>query len=175
MKYEKYVRNLRNRLFSPFRDVKHILATLGITALSFALLILASDPQYTILTLSFGLHLIGEGLFTLTSNMVRTSGVLGLVLTALYSILIGITSVNFYERVKKVGIKGFRQLPGILPGFLAAGCAGCGIGLLSFLGYASIAASAPFAGNLIKAGGLAIMVGILAGTGDPRKCSIPSS
>lgn len=175
MKHDESIRNLRKALVSPFRNWKTGLTAALLTVLSFISLLLASDPQYSIMTLSFGLHLLDEGIVTLSYNLIRTAESLGLFLTIIYSALIGISIVNFYYRVTAVGLSGFKQLTGILPGYLVAGCAGCGVGLLSFLGFAGATAIIPFSGNLVRIIGITLMLGVLTSIGDPETCAIPSS
>jgi hypothetical protein len=45
--------------------------------------------------------------------------------------------------------------------------------VLGLLGFAGAVAALPFHGNLLRVGGLLLLVGYLARAGDPRRCAVP--
>lgn len=165
------LQNLKKGIKSAFRTKKHVASTLTISTIAFILLMLGSNPQYTIQILSFGISYINVALKSLIQNTVRSSGVLGISLITVYSILIGISIVNFTEKMILTGKAEFTQISGIVPGFLVAGCAGCGVGLLSFLGITGVISAIPLGGNGIRFMGILIMILVLVNIGDPRTCS----
>lgn len=67
------------------------------------------------------------------------------------------------------------NLSEIAPRVLVAGCAGCGVGLLSLIGVASLVTLLPFQGLSLKIGGIILITFFIARTGNPEICSIPSS
>lgn len=61
---------------------------------------------------------------------------------------------------------------GALPGFLAGGCASCGVGVLSILGFGGVLASMPFGGNLLRFSGVLLLIALIVRTGNPDTCKI---
>ncbi|MFC6730566.1 hypothetical protein ACFQDG_18090, partial [Natronoarchaeum mannanilyticum] len=53
-----------------------------------------------------------------------------------------------------------------------AGCASCGAGVLGALGFVGAMAALPFDGNLLRVGGIALLLFFLGRAGDPQTCSI---
>jgi hypothetical protein len=87
-------------------------------------------------------------------GIMDTSGTIGLTLKVIYSII---------------------AHPGaFLPGFLVAGCASCGVGLLAAFGFTGALAALPFNGNLVKLGGILVMTGLLHRSGNPKVCANPN-
>jgi hypothetical protein len=61
---------------------------------------------------------------------------------------------------------------GVVPGFLAAGCASCGAGVLGVFGFFGTMAALPFEGNLLQLGGILMLLFFAGRTGNPQTCSI---
>lgn len=55
---------------------------------------------------------------------------------------------------------------------LVAGCASCGAGVLGALGFVGAMAALPFDGNLLRVGGIGLLLLFLGRAGDPRTCSV---
>ena len=171
MNWKRFPQEAFKGFKAAFRTRKLAATTLTASLAVFILLTITANLQYSIQTLSFGLTYLDNVLVTITDNTLQTSGLLGLSLTLIYPVLIGVSITNFYMRIKSTGLSDMKQLSGILPGFLAGGCAGCGVGLLSFAGLGGAAAAIPFDGNLIRIGGICLMLWFISRTGDPRTCS----
>jgi hypothetical protein len=86
--------------------------------------------------------------------------------------LTGVAVTNAVTLFRRARRRGASTALGVLPGFLAAGCASCGAGVLGALGFVGAMAALPFEGNLLRLGGIVLLVFFLGRTGDPRTCSI---
>jgi hypothetical protein len=144
-------------------------AVTSIALLTFLLMALSSNIEYSYQMISAGLW--QTAIENRIADMQFNSGNLGLVLTSIYSALAGIAIVNFHTQFKNGGAN-FKGLTGILPGFLVAGCASCGVGVLALLGFAGALTALPFQGNLVRLGASLLLVYYLLESGDPRKCEI---
>lgn len=103
-------------------------------------------------------------------TLLASSGYLGVGLTLVFSML---TAVAFTNTGTKLLRKEFdASLLGAVPGFAAAGCATCGVGLVSVIGLGGVLASLPFHGNLIRVGTVGLLIALIAKNGDPDKCSV---
>lgn len=144
-------------------------ATLGVATATFVLLVASADPAAAAHALSAGTSTLDDVIVTFTVGLYETAGPLGLALTVAYAVLAGVTVVTVVASVTH-GAGGLANLLGATPGVLVAGCASCGAGLLPLLGVAGAYALFPFGGNLVRAGGIAVLLVALARTGDPRRC-----
>lgn len=167
------ITNLKRGLKRPFGSPKAATSTILISFISFVAIALSGSLEYSTQMFSAGTSYWLPAIQRRVLGLYFEGGVLSLITTTLYSVLIGVTISNFVTQVKASGAK-LRSLSGIGPGFLAAGCAGCGVGLLSFLGVAGGVALLPFNGQLVRLGGLSMLVYYIVETGDPKTCSIPS-
>ena len=144
----------------------------SVAALSLAMLTvmgLAADPGYHLQTLELGLGYVDQVLYNaLASNMIGSS--FTVTLNLLYGFVGGVLLTNSLKSLKNSG-SSFKQLASALPGFAAAGCASCGLGLTAFLGLTG-AAFAPFGGDLIMAAGLGLMLAGIYSIGDPGTCQV---
>lgn len=166
--------NLWRGLKRPFTKKKTAISTIFISALSLVFIALSSSINYSIQMFSAGFRYWVPAILRRVTGLYAEGGLLSISTTVVYSLLIGITLSNLYTQFRNSGFKK-RNLSGIGPGFIAAGCAGCGVGILSFLGVAGGLAAMPFNGQLIRVGGMALLVYYIVRTGDPEVCSIPSS
>lgn len=150
---------------------KRAVATLALSSLGYSLLVLSTFPEY-----SYQMFVLPSSIFValkaLSINILETTGITGFVLTLVYGLLIGVSAVTGYTLVKINGIQQIKSASGILPGFLAGGCAGCGAGILGLMGYAGAVALLPFNGNLIRLLGIFLLLYFLMETGDPRTCEL---
>lgn len=107
-----------------------------------------------------------------TATLIEGS-LIGFGLKIIYSLLIGVTMVNFGIQLSQKNLSK-ETLGAMLPGFIAGGC-GCGIGMLGILGIAGAVTALPFQGNLVILAGMLLMTYSLNEMGDPEKCDIDVS
>ncbi|NHN49282.1 hypothetical protein G9464_17045 [Halostella sp. JP-L12] len=98
--------------------------------------------------------------------------VTAVVIVATYVVLTGIAVSNALALVQRARRRSASTIVGVLPGLLAAGCASCGAGVLGALGFVGAMAALPFDGNLLRLGGIALLLFFLGRAGDPRTCSL---
>lgn len=111
--------------------------------------------------------------FQIGTTTLIEGGLAGLGLKIVYSVLIGITMVNFGIQLSQKNLSK-ETLGAMLPGFIAGGC-GCGIGILGLLGIAGAVTALPFQGNMVILAGMLLMIYSLNEMGDPEKCDIDIS
>jgi len=169
---DRFGRQLRDALSYPFGSGRRALAAGAVGVVTYVLLILSTFPEMSIQMLGAGLHWFDETLVLLTQNTYATNGATGLGMIVVYAGLTGVAVVNTAGQVRTMGVSSASDLIGVLPGLVASGCASCGAGLLGFLGFAGAMAALPFHGDLLRVGGLVLLLGFLARSGDPRQCSL---
>jgi len=135
---------------------------------SFLLLLTLSAPGSIMQSLRLGLGVLPE-----TFNLILLANIQeGLFIPSImYSVLLGAVAVNTVEslRSQKTSLKNSLAA---LPGIAAAGCGGCGVGLLAFLGFAGALSFLPLGGLEIYAAGILILGFSLARMGDPTVCDL---
>jgi len=143
-------------------------AFLGLSA--FLLTIFSASPEYSVQMLMAGIEYWNFAFITRFSGMYATSGLAGIFLTLIFSAMVGVTMTNTVVqlRMNKVNLSSL----GAVPGFLAGGCASCGVGVLSLLGFGGVLASMPFEGNLLRLGGVLLLGALIIRTGNPDTCKI---
>jgi len=159
----------------PFTSTARTVGTVAVAAVTYCLLVLSSFPTYTMQMLGADLAYADDALLALTANTYQTIGALGLGLIVVYAVVTGVALTAAVGRVRYVGVSGARGLSSVLPGLVASGCASCGAGVLGLLGFVGALATLPFHGNLLRLGGLVLLLGYLSRIGDPRQCSIPAA
>ena len=149
------------------------LAVTGIaTALTYTLLVLSTFPGFSVQLLARNPSDLFYGVAVLTRETYRSVGWIGLALIVGYALLTGVAvthGLTLYRRARRTNTS---TLLGVVPGFLAAGCAGCGAGVLGALGFVGAMAMLPFDGNLLRLAGVTLLLFFLGRTGDPRTCRI---
>lgn len=149
---------------------------IGLTVLasifSFAILLFLSFPQYSIQMVSYGGIFPLYAITDLSFNILSKSGILGLNLTIVYSVLSGILITNLYVSLKVKGLKQIKFAGALGPGALVGACAACGVGLIPLLGIGLSAALMPFNGNLWRITGIAILLIAIKNIGDPDICEV---
>ncbi|ELZ32029.1 hypothetical protein C474_07692 [Halogeometricum pallidum JCM 14848] len=169
---ERHAERFLAALGFPLTTWTRLVLCVGGAMISYVLLVLSSFPEYSVQMVSANIGYLDDAIVELTANSYATAGPVGLGLIVSYAMLTGIAITNVANRVKRVGVAESGGLSSAVPGFLAAGCASCGAGILGFLGFAGALALLPFHGNLLRVGGLLLLVGYLARVGDPRYCTV---
>jgi hypothetical protein len=140
--------------------------------LAYLILSIFTLPAYSSQLLGRSWFYLPEVVKMSTLGMYDTSGLVGVSLTILYALVTGITITNSYISLKAQDFSRIMDIGAFLPGVFVTGCASCGFGFLAALGFSGALATLPFGGNLIKAGGILVMAGLLHRSGDPKVCAI---
>ncbi|MFT4892953.1 MAG: hypothetical protein ACI8Z7_000744 [Candidatus Nanohaloarchaea archaeon] len=174
MNTEDFRQGLRKGFGSAFNSRKKAFSTVFISLIFFILIALSTSIGYSSQMFLAGIEYWIPAVSFTVRGLYLNGGWIEVVLNLSYSVLIGVIITNTYTQFKNTGIRK-RNLSGIAPGFLIAGCAGCGIGLLSLIGLTGIITVLPFQGTLVKIAGMALLSYFIADIGNPEICSIPSS
>lgn len=142
-----------------------------VAAAAYVVLVASADPTAFAAAVAIDVAVVPDLLVASTPGTYRAAGALGLALTIAYAVLAGVATVVVAATVRN-GDGCPEGLLGVAPGVLAAGCATCGAGLLPLLGVTGAYALFPYAGNLVRALGLAAFLLAHARTGDPRVCRV---
>ncbi|WP_458188408.1 hypothetical protein [Haladaptatus sp. NG-WS-4] len=156
----------------PLTSPSRVAVTAIVAVSTYVLLIFSTFPEMSMQMLAAGLHWFDDTLVLLMENVLATNGWFGLALIVTYALLTGVAVTNTAAQVSVAGVSSLSDLTGVLPGLLASGCASCGAGLLGFLGFAGALAAMPFHGDLLRVGGLVLLLGFLVRAGDPRECRL---
>ncbi|NHN42876.1 hypothetical protein G9C85_14745 [Halorubellus sp. JP-L1] len=167
-----WARDLRGALAYPLTSDARLLSAAVGTVLTYVVLVLSSFPQFSIQVLANDPTDVGYAVTALTREVALSTGRLGLVLVAAYAVLTGVAVTNAIALVRRAWRRGASTIVGVLPGVFAAGCASCGAGVLGALGFVGAMAALPFDGNLLRVGGIALLLLFLGRAGDPRTCTI---
>lgn len=135
----------------------------------FLLLAFSTDIPWHLQTLKSGVAYWDNALYNSVISLYLT-GKFSFLLTLSYSIISGIVLTNFGTQLLRKNFNG-RELGSLLPGFVATGCASCGVGLTAFLGVTG-ASIAPFGGNLFKLIGIILLLSAMYSLGDPETCKV---
>lgn len=143
----------------------------GLIGLSaFLITVFSANPQYSWQMITGGPELWPLAFITRFTGMYANTGVIGIALTMGFSAIVGVTMTNtmIQLRMNRIDISSL----GALPGFLAGGCASCGVGVLSLLGFGGVLASMPFGGNSLRFAALALLLVLIIRTGNPETCKL---
>jgi len=166
------VTDLRDALVFPFTTNRRLALAAVVAVLTYLLLVLSTFPSMSAQMIAAGVGYLDDAVLRLTANVYATAGAAGVALVVLYAYLTGVALTNSIAQVRSFGLGGMTNLTGVLPGLFASGCASCGAGVLGLLGFAGALAAMPFDGNLLRVGGIALLLYFLARSGDPRQCRI---
>lgn len=145
----------------------------GLTTIaSFFIFVLLSFPGFVYQMFISGPDYWGYALTYVFTQLIQTSGLMGLILTGIYAVAIGVLLTALIGQLQFEQYNGLQGFLGVVPGLLVTGCAGCGTGLLGLLGVFGISTILPFSGNGVRIAGLLILLYALQDTGDPRECKI---
>ena len=162
----RVVRSLQASVSNNYR----ILATLLFSTFIFLIFAFTTDIPWHLQTLGEGIHYWDNAVYNGVTS-IYLGGTFSLVLTTIYSIVSGFALTNIAVQLKNLNVAG-KGIGSILPGFIATGCASCGVGLASFVGLTGVAAALPFQGDLVKVGGLILLFYALYEMGDPDVCEV---
>lgn len=156
----------------PLTSHRHVFGTGVLSALIGVVLVLRSFPKYSAQILAADLGYVDEAVVAQTANTYASIGWVGLELIVAYAILAGVALTNVAAQVRLFDISSIRDLVGIIPGLFASRGASCGAGVLKLVGFAGVLAAIPFDGNLLRIGGIALLLIVLARSSDPRACEV---
>lgn len=170
---ERFGSQLGAALAYPFSSVPRFVAMVAVAVVTFVLLILSTFPTYTMQMLGAGVQQYMVRAFVdLFDTTYRSVGIFGVGLIVSYAVLTGVALVNAAAQLQVAGVSSLSDLTGVVPGLLASGCASCGAGMLGFLGFTGALAAMPFHGDLLRVGGLLLLLFFLGRAGDPRQCRL---
>jgi hypothetical protein len=164
--------SLAAALSFPLTTNRRALGAAVVAVVTYVGLVLSSFPEYSAQMLAAGFGYLDDAVLALTANTYATIGPFGLGLIVMYAVLTAVALTNVVTQLRLQDISGVRDLLGVVPGLLASGCASCGAGVLGLLGFAGALAAMPFNGNLLRLGGIALLLFFLARSGDPRTCQV---
>jgi hypothetical protein len=164
--------DLAAALSFPLTTNRRALGAAAIAAVTYVGLVLSSFPEYSAQMLAAGIGYLDDAVLALTANTYATIGPFGLALVVAYAVLTGVALTNVATQLRMQDVSGVRDLLGVVPGLFASGCASCGAGVLGLLGFAGALAAMPYEGNLLRLGGIALLLFFLARSGDPRACRV---
>jgi len=168
----RYGSNIRDALTAAVAHPYYLVLTVITTVCAFALFMLVSFPAYSGQLLAADIWYIDTAVITLAQNLQHTAGTIGLALMVIYAVLVGATLSVTVISIRTTGLRTAGSITGAVPGILVGGCASCGVGLLSLVGFSGALTLLPFNGNGIRLAGIGIMLIVLAAIGDPRECRI---
>ncbi|MFB6156195.1 MAG: hypothetical protein ABEJ22_09885 [Haloferacaceae archaeon] len=169
---ERTASRLESALSYPFTTNRRVALASVVAVVTYVVLVLSTFPAMSAQMLAAGPQWIDDAVVLLTANTYATVGATGLSLVVVYAFLTGVAVTNAVTLVRVGGADGATSLGGLLPGLVASGCAGCGAGVLGLLGFAGALAALPFHGNLVRAGGVLLLLYFLGRAGDPRACGV---
>jgi hypothetical protein len=164
-----YLSGFTEAVIYPFETWQGTVGLVFSGVLTYALLILSTMPTFSYQMLADGLHWLDYVLVSLTETTYRTDGATGLAVILAYALLTGVAVVNAAARLRLIGPTSLADLSGVLPAFLASGCASCGAGLLGALGFTGGVAILPYNGAFVRTAGLALLVVFLERAGHPER------
>jgi hypothetical protein len=168
----RWLRDVGDAVAYPLTSNGRLLVAAIATAVTYAVLVLSSFPQFSLQLLANDPTDLPYALVTLTREAYLTTGWVGLALLTAYALLTGVAVTNAVTLVRRARRQRASTLVGVVPGLLAAGCASCGAGVLGALGFVGAMAALPFDGNLLRVGGILLLLFFLGRAGDPRTCAI---
>lgn len=163
-------RELRLAVAFPLTSDRRLLVAAVSTLATYVVAVLSSFPQFSMQVLAREPADLPWSVAVLTREAYLGGGWTTVALIAAYALLTGVAVTNAVAHIRQVRRSGVSTVAGVVPGFLAAGCASCGAGVLGALGFAGALASLPFGGNLLRLGGLVLLLFFLGRAGDPRHC-----
>lgn len=164
MRKKQFRRNILSGFKFILADPQRSLGAILLSILGFVGFLALSSPIYSINMIMKGyiLYLFNELLWVLQDS----SGIIGLILTILYSIAFGVVMFLTYKQIR-VYNRGIKNTLAVIPGVLMTGCVGCGTGVLGLIGAVGFNFALPFGGNSIRFIGIVLFLMIMGFIGDP--------
>ncbi len=159
---------LKTGILSSVSSGKRLLSTVVLSILSFSILVFSTNVGMSLQMISSGQVL--SALYLRLTGLSLTAGYSAVLLNILFSILVGITFTNTLTQLRRGKVS--KDALGSIPGFVAGGCASCGVGVLSLLGLGGVLASLPFQGDLLRLAGVLMLGALILRTGDPELCEV---
>ena len=169
---DRFKADLVAALSFPLTTNRRVLSAALGSILTYIVLILSSFPEYSFQMLAGGLDYADDAMLALIANTYASIRSLGLELIVAYAVLTGIAMTNVVAQLQMQTISEVRDLFGVILGLLASGWASCGAGVLGLLGSAGALAALSFNGNLLRLGGIGLLLYFLYRSGDPRACEV---
>lgn len=150
------------------KSPQRVLSVIFSAVVYFVIFLFVSAPQFSVSLLSNGyvVYSVQESVWLLQAQ----SGTIGLVLTILYSFGMGVLTVLSVSQIRIYSVSnGVRGILSLVPGIVVAGCAGCGVGVLSLVGITGLATIFPFSGNLVRLLGILLILLLITSIGNPEQ------
>lgn len=163
---ERLRRSVRALTSNSYRKM----SVITFSVLVFLTLAFTTDIPWHLQTLGEGINYWDNAALNAVSS-VYLAGIFSFILAIVYSIVSGLALTSIALQLKNSKISG-KGIGSILPGFVATGCASCGVGLTGVIGLTGIAAALPFQGDLLKIGALMLLIYALYDMGDPDVCEL---
>lgn len=164
----------RHSLSEAFTGWQRTWFTTGTAAVLWIGFTLLYYPQYSYQLLTADVTYLTEAVTTLVWYQHATNGVIGVVLplliTVLTAALLTLTVTSLRQQYTRKG--SLSGAAGGVLGFLSAGCASCGVGVLAVLGVGSGLAFLPFQGVGVQVVSVLVLLAALEYTGrQPAVCT----
>lgn len=163
--------DLRGALAFPLTSDGRLLLAAAATLATYVVTVLSIFPRFSLQVLSRDLADLPWSVAVLTREAYLGGGWTTVALVVAYALLTGVAVTVAVPHLRRARRSGVSTAAGVVPGFLAAGCASCGAGVLGALGFAGALATLPFGGDLLRLGGVVLLLVFLGRAGDPRVCS----
>lgn len=170
---KEIIKNLKKGFQTGFSSRYRVLSTLVLSVFVFLLMVLSTDVPWHLETLRGGLSYWDDAFLNGVASM-QISGLHTVPLNILYAMLSGTVLTSFGTSLSS-GKLASKELGSVLPGFLATGCASCGVGLAGVIGVTGLAATLPFEGTLVKVAGILLLLYALQSFGKSDVCAIDAS
>lgn len=156
----------------PSRALHTLISTVLVAAAMYIVMMWATYPLYMEQLVGAGIYFLDDAVLLLSEYTLASAGMAGLTLTISYSFLTGVLVTNVITQLRFNTDQDVKAAASLVPGLFASGCASCGVGLLSLVGATGFITLLPFSGNLLRLGGVLMMLFFIARIGNPRTCSV---
>lgn len=162
--------NILNALKRVNKSWKSRLATLITSSIVFMLLAFSTDIRWHLQTIQNGIPYWDDALLNSIISL-SLGGSFTVTLSIIYALLTGavLTSIGIQLLNRNIAFKGVGS---VIPGFLATGCASCGLGLTGLFGFAGATALLPFNGDLLKILSIILLIYALHELGKSPVCRV---